>query len=114
MVSKLADATREFLKKIFPHNLIFEEYYINYKDTRLFFDFYIKEIDVLIEVQGRQHNNFVKHFHDNKEGFLDSKRRYNLKKAYCQKTDTVLIEIRSEKELERSKFIERILERIEL
>ncbi len=108
MVSKLADATRKFLKEVFPHNLIFEEHYINYKGARLFFDFYIKEVDVLIEVQGRQHDEFIKHFHVDREGFLSSKRRDNLKKAYCQETGTVLIEIKSEKELDKDEFIERI------
>jgi len=107
-VSKLSDQTKEFLKEIFPHNLIQEERYINYKGTRLFFDFYIKELNVLVEVQGRQHDAFVKHFHVDREGFLDSKRRDNLKKAYCEETDTVLIEVRGEKELNKVKFIERI------
>lgn len=108
MVSKLANKTKEFLKEIFPHNLIFEEYYVNYKGARLFFDFYIKEMDILIEVQGQQHYKFVEHFHGDKESFLASKRRDNLKKAYCGETGSVLIEIRDEKELEKDKFIERV------
>ena len=107
-MSKLADKTRDFLKEIFPHNSIYEERYIKYKGTRLFFDFYIKEINVLIEVQGRQHEEFVKHFHTDRDGFIDSKKRDNLKKEYCQETDIVLIEIRDEKELNKEKFIKRI------
>ena len=107
-MSKLSDKTKDFLKEIFPHNPIYEERYIKYKGTRLFFDFYIKEMNVLIEVQGRQHDEFVKHFHVDREGFVDSKKRDNLKKEYCEETGSVLIEVRSEKELNKEEFIKRI------
>ena len=107
-MSKLSDKTYEELKKWFPHFSIYEEHYVRYKGSRLFFDFYIKEMGVLVEVQGRQHDQFVKHFHADREGFVESKRRDNLKKDYCEKTGKVLIEVRSEEELDRDKFIKRI------
>lgn len=107
MMSKLADETYAFLKDVFPHNVIIREYYVRYKYTKLFFDFYIKELDILVEVQGRQHDEFVKHFHSDRESFLASKRRDNLKKEYCDKEGFVLLEIRSKKELDKEKFIER-------
>ena len=113
-MSKLADNTYIFLRKIFPHNLITKEYYVNYNNTRLFFDFYIKDLGVVLEVQGRQHDEFVKHFHTDKETFLASKKRDNLKKEYCEERDFVLIEIRSEKELNKDKFIERIWSKMTL
>ena len=103
-MSKLSDATYDFLEKTFPYNIISREYYIKYNNTRLFFDFYIKDLGLVIEVQGHQHDEFVKHFHT----FLLSKKRDNLKKEYCEKTGLVLLEIRSEEELDRDKFIERV------
>ena len=69
---------------------------------------------MLIEIQGRQHDGFVKHFHGDREGFLASKKRDNLKKEYCEKQNFVLIEIRSTKELNRGKFIERVLKEMVL
>ena len=108
-MSKLADDTYGFLREIFPHNIITKEYYVNYNSTRLFFDFYIKDLALLVEVQGRQHDGFVKHFHTDREGFLASKARDNLKKEYIEHRNFVLIEIRSEKELEKDKFMERVL-----
>ena len=109
-MSKLADKTYECLKEIFGHNIITREYYIKYGNTRLFFDFYIKDVGVVIEVQGRQHDEFVKHFHSNRETFLASKRRDNLKKEYCEKEDLVLVEIREkdEKELDGNFILQRI------
>jgi len=111
-VSKLSESTKKFLKEVFPHNLILEEFYVNFMGTRLFFDFYVKELDLLIEVQGAQHDKYIEHFHGDKEGFLSSKRRDNLKKEYCQRTGSVLIEVRSEKELVKNKFLRRIWEAI--
>lgn len=57
---------------------------MNYKGTRLFFDFYMKEFGVLIEVQGRQHVCYVPHFHGCMENFRDQKKRDNLKIQYIQ------------------------------
>lgn len=110
MVSKLSEEVYELLRKVFPHNMIVQEHYVNYGGRRLFFDFYIKELDVLIEVQGRQHDRFVKHFHGDKEGFLSSKGRDNLKKAYCQENDMVLLEIKSSDELYEDELLDRIWE----
>jgi very-short-patch-repair endonuclease len=109
-MSKLADSAYSFLREVFPHNIITKEYYINYKNTRLFFDFYIKDLGLLLEIQGRQHDEFVKHFHTDRETFLAAKKRDDLKKEYCEKQDFVLIEIRKDNELDKDKFIERVLE----
>lgn len=93
-MSKLSEDTYVLLKEVFPHHTILTEHYLRYKGTKLFFDFYIKELDVLIEVQGRQHDEYVAHFHGDREGYLSSKRRDNLKKEYCEINDIVLVEIR--------------------
>jgi hypothetical protein len=94
-VSKLSDHVYDLLKQVFPNNIIKTEHYIRYKGKRLFFDFYIKDLGILLEVQGKQHDEFVKHFHTDREGFLAAKRRDNLKKEYCQINDLWLIEVRS-------------------
>ena len=76
-MSKLADKTYDFLRNIFPFYTVIPEYYVYYKGHRLFFDFFIKELNLAIEVQGKQHYSFIKYFHINKEGFLRSKYRDN-------------------------------------
>jgi hypothetical protein len=90
-MSKIADDVFEVLQKEFPFTLIKEEYYINYKNTRLLFDFYIKEFGILIECQGRQHIEFVKHFHGQIDNFYSQKRRDNLKVEYCEKNNLILV-----------------------
>ena len=83
-MSKQANEIYDVLIKLFPLGTVMKEEYINYKGTRLFFDFYIKDMGVLIEIQGRQHTEFVKHFHGDKKTFDKQKHRDNLKIAYVQ------------------------------
>jgi len=108
-MSKLADKTYDLLRTIFPFYTIVPEYYIYYKGTRLFFDFFIKELNLLIEVQGKQHYFFVKHFHTDKEGFLKSKYRDNLKQEYCQANNILLLYIHSEDELSKDYLLNRLM-----
>jgi len=109
-MSKLAEEVKDFLKGLFPHYIISEEHFVKYNGHKLFFDFYIKELDLLIEVQGRQHDEFVAHFHGDREGYFLSKRRDNAKKAYCQEHGLKLVEIRDKSELNKKKFIKRALQ----
>jgi very-short-patch-repair endonuclease len=83
-MSKIAEDIYDVLRKVFPACTIQKELYVKYKFTRLFFDFYIRELGVFIEVQGRQHTEFVKHFHGDKETFQAQKRRDNMKLQYVQ------------------------------
>lgn len=83
-MSKMADELYECLTRLFPFENITAEYYINYKNTRLFFDFYIRNMNLLFEVQGEQHYKFVKHFHGTKEKFYGQRRRDNLKLEYLE------------------------------
>ena len=83
-MSKIANEVYDVLKLLFPLDNIIKEHYVRYKGTRLFFDFYIKPHHLLIEVQGRQHTEFVKHFHVDKKTFDGQKKRDNLKIEYIQ------------------------------
>jgi len=91
MSSKQATELHTILKKVFPNNIILKEHYVKYKYTRLFFDFYIKDLGVLIEVQGRQHVEYVEHFHGSKESFREQKRRDNLKVQYVEEQGSLTL-----------------------
>lgn len=84
MSSKIANDTYNTLKEIFPYNRIIKEHYIYYKNTRLFFDFYIPELLLLFECQGIQHLKYIKHFHGSVENFRSQKKRDNLKVEYVE------------------------------
>jgi hypothetical protein len=84
-MSKIADDVYIKIKQLFPYDVVLSEYYVYYKGTRLFFDFFIKNLGILIECQGEQHFKFNKHFHSSKEAFYGQKRRDNLKVEYTER-----------------------------
>ena len=93
-MSKIANKIHGILDDMFPRlsaQRITSEIYINYKGQKLFFDFFVKELGVYIEVQGRQHTEFVKHFHGEKEAFQAQKMRDNLKIQYVEEHEQCLI-----------------------
>lgn len=91
-MSKLSEVVYNRLREIYPHQTIDGEYYVNYKGTRLFFDFYLRGMKVFIECQGAQHSKFVRHFHGTAEKFRASKKRDNLKVEYLEEhEDSTLI-----------------------
>jgi len=98
----------ELLYNIFPHNKVVKEHYVNFKGQQLFFDIYIKDYSLLFEIQGRQHSEYVKHFHVDKQGFLDSKKRDNLKIQYCQEKDICLVIINYDEALTSNELIDKI------
>ena len=109
-MSELADHIAQLLTAIFPTFFtVKREHYINYKGQKLFFDFYIKDLWLLIEIQGRQHSEFVEHFHGDREGFIKSKARDNLKVEYCQKNDLELLTINYDEKVETT---DQLLEKI--
>ncbi len=59
------------------------------------FDFYLPDYRILIEVQGRQHYEYVPHFHRRGEiDFQDQLRKDQIKRDFCIKYGYQLIEIR--------------------
>lgn len=91
MISQLAKSVRKTLSEAFPNTLIKEEEYINYKGSRLFFDFCIPAFGVYIEVQGIQHTEFNKHFYNNAAAFRAAKKRDRLKQEWCDLNDQSLV-----------------------
>jgi hypothetical protein len=72
--------------------LILEEFSI--PETRLAIDFYLPHNNLAFEYQGKQHDQFVAHFHGDKKGFERQKERDKRKRAWCELNDILLIEIR--------------------
>jgi len=108
-MSKLADKFYDLLKKSFPHNIIVKEHYVNYGNNRLFFDFYIKDLDILFEVQGKQHEKFIKHFHQDREGFFELKKRDNLKVAYAGVNKIPFIIINYNEKMNKNMLLRKII-----
>ena len=115
-MSVTATLVHSILNDLFPanpHRRVFPEHYVKYKGARLFFDFYIKELDVFVEVQGRQHVQFVKHFHGSAENFRAQKMRDNLKIDYVQTNKKCLIRIYDTEDVTKDLILDKITKAME-
>ena len=93
-MSKLSEKVLLNLQTILPHYKIWQEHYVFYRGNRLFLDFYLPELLVVVEVQGAQHDKFVRHFHGDAAGYSASKYRDALKKEWAEEYGIKLVEIR--------------------
>jgi hypothetical protein len=64
-------------------------------------DFYIEELDLAIEVQGKQHWQFVPIFHGNRDGYNAQIERDKKKKAICKNKGVKLIEVFSKNDIDQ-------------
>jgi hypothetical protein len=115
-MSLMATQVLCLLEELFPanpHKRIFEEHYVNYKNTKLFFDFYIKELQCFIECQGEQHIKFVKHFHGTAKNFRRHKKRDNLKIEYVEKNNMCLVRLYYSEEITKELIMYKIKKAME-
>jgi len=108
-MSKLAEKVYSLLKETFPHNVILKEHYINYKGNRLFFDFYLKDLGIIFEIQGGQHKEFVEHFHQDRAGFFESKKRDSLKIEYTEINKTPFVVIDYDEKISKDMLLRKII-----
>lgn len=83
---------RVIIAELFPLHLWYEEVGLP-GSGGLKSDFYIPELNLMIEVQGRQHNEYVQFFHKNKMGFLNSKKRDLNKVKWCELNNIRLVKL---------------------
>ncbi len=74
---------------------IVREEYVSYRNQKLFLDIFIPQLALVIEVHGRQHEEFVKHFHGSADNFRSYKRRDRLKEEWVAENGYTLIALRS-------------------
>jgi hypothetical protein len=81
--SELHLQIREILKRLYPSARLLEEVPLPGSDG-LFADFFLPQLGLVVEAHGRQHYEFVKHFHGDMMGFMESKKRDSKKKQWCE------------------------------
>jgi len=98
IVSKLCDQVLAVLKEVFPFIRVKTEEFVSFRNQRLFIDIFAAQLDLVIEVHGRQHDNFVEHFHGSAEAFKASRRRDRLKEEWAAEEGLTFVVLR-EKDL---------------
>jgi hypothetical protein len=89
--SKFQTNVKNYLRQYWSQNVVFEEMPI--VGTRMTLDMYNANKKIAIEVQGRQHQTFVKHFHGNLLNFKYQLDRDNNKETFCTKNGITLVTI---------------------
>ena len=96
--SKLHKRTRLILRDLFRRDIILEEVSLPGSNTTtrpsvLFADFFIPSRNLMVEVHGRQHYEFVDLYHKTKSGFYKSQARDRDKISWCKlnKIDIVIL-----------------------
>ncbi len=101
-MSKIADKVFFILNKLYPpspYRRVHQELYVHYKSAKLFFDFFIRELGIFVEVQGEQHEKFVKHFHGDKAGLDSQRSRDHLKIEYVEEKGMCLIRFKHDEDI---------------
>ena len=75
---------------------------ISKRETRLELDFYSPNLSVAIEVQGEQHQKFVKFFHKNYDTFISSQQDDLDKQEICEKFGVKLFYIYDHNDIEKT------------
>ena len=113
--SKLHKQVFAILDEIFPLYTIEQEKHVEVYDEKearhsLFLDFFIKELDVAIECQGKQHFEQNDHFHADSAAFKAQQHRDYIKKVWCEMNDITLIEIRYDEKPSKELIMKKIEE----
>lgn len=81
------------LKELFPHDKAHEDFAIKIGKQTLFVDRMLPTRKIAIEVDGRQHDEYIQHFHKDSDGFQASKARDQLKNSWLEANGYVVIRI---------------------
>lgn len=107
-MSQGSDRLIDILKEIYGTELkVVTEYHVG---ERLRLDFYLPAYGLGFEYHGRQHVQFVEHFHKSAAGFRDSKRRDRLKIELALASGITVVSFWSTEELNVDTVKRRILE----
>jgi hypothetical protein len=81
------------LKKLFPLDRVLEEVTLEGTEGPLRADFFVPGRRLVVEVHGRQHYEYVPHFHRDRLGFLRHRGRDLQKREWCDLNSVVYVEL---------------------
>ncbi len=84
------------LCEIFPNIRVKQQHSVKYKGYTLFFDFFIPALKVLIEVDGKQHDEFNSFFYSSSSAYYEQYYRDRLKEEWVYKNGLVLLRVKEE------------------
>jgi hypothetical protein len=92
--SKLHKTAVSIINDMFPTINVLEEVTIPGRGNKLYIDIYIPIFNLAIEVNGRQHYNFVPYFHRTRFDFLKQKERDRIKREWCETNNIKILDLK--------------------
>ena len=89
--SSLHLSARSIIKEIFTMSAVYEE--VQLLGSKLVADFFIPDMETIIEVHGEQHYKHIPHFHKTKEDFYRVLARDENKKTWAEINNLSYIEL---------------------
>ena len=80
---------RNLLSRIYPIDTLYEE--VPLPESRLRLDFLLPRLRLVVEVQGRQHFEYVPFMHKSRSNFLAALKRDHEKVEFCERNGLTLI-----------------------
>ena len=112
--SKIEDQVDAALKVLYPHDTICEEEAISpRKGITLFVDRMIKPKKLAFEIDGRQHDEFVEHFHRDAAGFASSQERDRMKTQWLKMQGYTLIRIKHNEKIDATTLRAKVLKALD-
>lgn len=93
------ERARELLKELFPLDKIYEEEGLPGTKPTLFADFIIPLRKLLIEVHGKQHYEWIPHFHTTRKDFLNAQACDRKKREWSERNNFSYIELPDTEEI---------------
>jgi hypothetical protein len=100
--SSLQGQTGEKVEELYPYDPVLEDFTI--PGSRMSLDFFLPQKKLAIEVDGRQHHEFIPHFHGDRAtstAFAKQKVRDSKKEQWCESNGIKLIRIVDKDDLEK-------------
>lgn len=88
---------KDKLKEKYSLDIIVEEFPLPGLKPKLYADFFLPNRNIIYEIDGRQHYEYVPFFHKNKLAFAKAKARDKRKEDWCYQNDITLIRINYDK-----------------
>lgn len=98
--SKIQYRCGQILKEKYPFDVILEEVYIPKHPFIL--DFFLPLRKLVVEINGDQHDKFVKFFHGSFKNFVKSQHRDNDKAYWAEINNLRFISVKTEEELRKA------------
>lgn len=92
--SKLHKQAVQIIRGLYPSIIICEEVPVKIKPgLNLYLDIYVPRLELIVEVHGRQHYEYVEHFHKQRYRFGRTMLNDSLKQEWCELNNFLFVEL---------------------